>query len=160
MYGVGTDLVTSIDAPALGGVYKLVELERGGERSPIAKFSEGKATLAGAHQVYRWHDDAGKIARDVIALLDDWPEELGEGEAEPLLVPVMRAGRRTAPEEPLEAVRARSRRLLASLPPELLALGEPAPSWRGLVAAPSPRLAALVEAVRARFEADRDPGGE
>src|SRR6185369_12880091 len=48
VYGVGTDLVTSIDAPALGGVYKLVELTRDGETTPIAKFSEGKATLPGA----------------------------------------------------------------------------------------------------------------
>jgi nicotinate phosphoribosyltransferase len=160
VYGVGTDLVASIDAPALGGVYKLVELERDGERSPIAKFSEGKATLPGAHQVYRWHDGEGKITRDVIALLDDRPEDLGAGRAEALLCPVMRGGVRTAPEEPIEAIRARTRRSLASLPPELLALEEPAPSWRGLVATHSPRLVALVEAVRARFEADRDPGGE
>jgi nicotinate phosphoribosyltransferase len=54
LYGVGTDLVTSIDAPSLGGVYKLVELERDGVRSPIAKFSAAKATLPGPHQVYRF----------------------------------------------------------------------------------------------------------
>jgi nicotinate phosphoribosyltransferase len=163
VYGVGTDVVTSIDAPALGGVYKLVELERDGVRTPIAKFSEGKATLPGAHQVYRWHDEAGLVARDVIALLDDRPEDLGAagaGEAQALLVPVMAGGARTAPAEPLEAVRVRSARSLARLPPELLALEEPAPSWRGFVAAPSPRLAALVEVVRARVEAKNDTGVE
>jgi nicotinate phosphoribosyltransferase len=160
VYGVGTDLVTSIDAPALGGVYKLVELERGGRAEPVAKFSEGKATLPGAHQVYRWHDAEGFVAHDVIALLDDRPEDLGPGQAQPLLVPVMAGGARTAPAEPLDVVRARSRRSLGSLPPELLALEEPAPSWRGFVAAPSPRLLALVEAVRARFEAQRDMGSE
>ncbi len=63
VYGVGTDLVTSIDAPALGGVYKLVELEREGVSSPIAKFSEGKATLPGAHQVHRFHERREARAR-------------------------------------------------------------------------------------------------
>src|SRR5262249_44819006 len=46
LYGVGTDLVCSVDAPSLGGVYKLVQIEMGGTKTPIAKFSEAKATLA------------------------------------------------------------------------------------------------------------------
>ncbi len=79
VYGVGTDLVTSIDAPSLGGVYKLVEIDRGGETTPIAKFSEGKATLPGAHQVHRFHE-GGRIVRDVIALADE-PIESGFGAA-------------------------------------------------------------------------------
>jgi nicotinate phosphoribosyltransferase len=148
VYGVGTDLVTSIDAPALGGVYKLVELERGGVRSPIAKFSEGKATLPGAHQVYRFHRADGALARDVIALADE-PEDAS---AEALLVPVMRDGARVAPAEPLAAVRARSQRTLATLPLELLALEEPAPSWAGFVPERSPRLTDLIEVVRARVQ--------
>src|SRR5262249_61337379 len=79
VYGVGTDLVTSIDAPSLGGVYKLVELTRDGETIPIAKFSESKATLPGAHQVYRWHDASGTLGRDVIALDGESAESLGPG---------------------------------------------------------------------------------
>ncbi len=149
VYGVGTDLVTSIDAPALGGVYKLVELARDGAVTPIAKFSEGKATLPGAHQVQRFYDAGGQLARDVITLADE-PAEPG---AEPLLVPVMRAGVRVAPSS-LDEVRARARRSLAALPVELLALEEPSPSWTGFVAQPSPRLAALVEVVRARVQAE------
>jgi nicotinate phosphoribosyltransferase len=148
VYGVGTDLVTSIDAPALGGVYKLVELERGGVATPIAKFSEGKATLPGAHQVHRFHDGAGKLARDVIALA---AEPVPEG-AEALLVPVIRGGAPVAPEEPLSTVRDRARRSLDALPVELHALEEPSPSWTGFVAAPSPRLLALLEEVRARVQ--------
>lgn len=155
VYGVGTDLVTSIDAPALGGVYKLVELERDGVRSPIAKFSEGKATLPGAHQVYRVHGAGGALVRDVIALADEPPETAGAtADATPLLVPVMRGGARIAPAEPLSAVRARSQRTLAALPPELLALVEPAPSWTGFVPALSPRLTSLVEVVRARVQGE------
>jgi nicotinate phosphoribosyltransferase len=149
VYGVGTDLVTSIDAPALGGVYKLVELERGGVPRPIAKFSEGKATLPGAHQVHRFHDGP-HLARDVIALADE-PVPPG---AEPLLVPVLRGGARLSPDEPLSTVRARARRSLDALPAELHALEEPTPSWTGFVAAPSPRLVALVEEVRARVQAE------
>ena len=33
-FGVGTALSTSSDAPALGGVYKLVEIERDGAMAP------------------------------------------------------------------------------------------------------------------------------
>ncbi|MCC6552517.1 MAG: nicotinate phosphoribosyltransferase [Polyangiaceae bacterium] len=149
VYGVGTDLVTSRDAPALGGVYKLVELGEGEHRAPIAKFSEGKATLPGAHQVHRFRDASGAIARDVIALVD---EPIPDG-AEPLLVPAMRAGARVSPPEGLDAVRARARRELLALPEPLRGLDDaqedpgPAVTLRPEI---SPRLAALIEEVRAR----------
>ena len=131
-------------------MYKLVELERGGVVTPIAKFSEGKATLPGAHQVHRYHDGDGLLARDVVALAD----EPVPPDAEPLLVPALRGGARVAPAEAVDLVRARAQRQLASLPVELHALEEPTPSWTGFVAAPSPRLAALVEEVRARVQAE------
>lgn len=149
-YGVGTDLVTSLDAPALGGVYKLVELEQEGKKRPIAKFSEGKGTFPGAHQVLRFHDAAGKLARDVVALADE-PADPTWGEATPLLIPVMRGGERVAPAEPLAAIRARAKQTLASLPAELHLLDEPTPSWVGFVPSPSPRLLALVAEVRAAY---------
>lgn len=150
-YGVGTDLVTSLDAPALGGVYKLVLLEQGGTKRPIAKFSEGKATLPGAHQVLRFHDAAGKIARDLITLEDE-PADPAWGDAPtPLLIPVMRGGKRTAKAEPLASIRARAQQARASLPAELHLLAEPTPSWIGLTPRPSPRLEALVAEVRATY---------
>ena len=145
VYGVGTDLVASIDAPALGGVYKLVELERDGERMPIAKFSEGKATLPGPHQVHRFRDADGRLARDVIALADE-PADGGE----PLLAPVVRAGARVAAAEPIAALRERARRELASLPAELREIPEPTPMWAPFQAVTSPALDALIEVVRAR----------
>ncbi|XYI03230.1 nicotinate phosphoribosyltransferase [Sorangium sp. So ce1128] len=151
LYGVGTDLVTSIDAPSLGGVYKLVEIggadpTAAGERRPIAKFSEGKATLPGAHQVHRFRDQAGKLARDVIAL-DSEPMSPG---AEPLLAPVMKRGARVAPPEGLDAIRARVREQLGALPEALRRIDdEPAPGAPFAVEV-SPELGALVETVRAR----------
>ncbi|XXY49594.1 nicotinate phosphoribosyltransferase [Sorangium sp. So ce269] len=151
LYGVGTDLVTSIDAPSLGGVYKLVEIggadaAAAGERTPIAKFSEGKATLPGAHQVHRFRDKAGKLARDVIAL-DSEPMSPG---AEPLLAPVMKRGARVAPPEGLDAIRARVREQLGALPEALRRIDDdPAPGAPFSVEV-SPELGALVETVRAR----------
>jgi nicotinate phosphoribosyltransferase len=150
-YGVGTDLVTSLDAPALGGVYKLVELEQDGHKRPIAKFSEGKGTFPGVHQVLRFHDAAGKIARDMITLADE-PIDPAWGDApSPLLIPAMRGGKRVAPAEPLAAIRARAGQSRASLPAELHLLAEPTPSWVGLVPRPSPRLETLVAEVRAAY---------
>jgi nicotinate phosphoribosyltransferase len=55
-FGVGTDLATSADAPSLGVVYKLVELEENGVTRSTAKYSEGKHTLPGAKQVFRFAD--------------------------------------------------------------------------------------------------------
>ncbi|XXT24513.1 nicotinate phosphoribosyltransferase [Sorangium sp. So ce429] len=154
LYGVGTDLVTSIDAPSLGGVYKLVEIggagpAAAGERTPIAKFSEGKATLPGAHQVHRFRDKAGKLARDVIALDS---EAMSPG-AEPLLAPVMKRGARVAPPEGLGAIRARVREQLGALPEALRRIDDdPAPGAPFSVEV-SPELGALVETVRARVVA-------
>ncbi|MGA3023569.1 MAG: nicotinate phosphoribosyltransferase [Bryobacteraceae bacterium] len=55
-FGVGTDLATSADAPSLGAVYKLVELEENGVTRYTAKYSEGKYTMPGAKQVFRFAD--------------------------------------------------------------------------------------------------------
>jgi nicotinate phosphoribosyltransferase len=150
-YGVGTDLVTSLDAPALGGVYKLVELTQDGKTRPIAKFSEGKGTFPGAHQVLRFHDEAGKIARDLVTLEHEPTDPSWGASPTPLLVPVMRGGKRLAPAEPLAAIRARAAASRASLPADLHLLDEPTPSWVGLAPHPSPQLSALVAEVRAAY---------
>ena len=56
VFGVGTELATSADAPSLGVVYKLVELEdAGGRRYPV-KLSHDKQTLPGAKQIFRSAD--------------------------------------------------------------------------------------------------------
>jgi nicotinate phosphoribosyltransferase len=95
VYGVGTEVVTSLDAPSLGGVYKIVALERDGVDRPIAKFSEGKATYPGAHQVTRYQR-AGELAFDVLGLSDEVVPSPADTTGAPLLVPVMRGGRRVS----------------------------------------------------------------
>lgn len=145
-FGVGTDLVTSLDAPSLGGVYKLVDIDG----SPIAKFSEGKATLPGAHQVFRVRGEGGALERDIIALDTEAASDLAGSSSsapEPLLVEAFRGGKRARPPESLDAIRARAKRDLDSLPPELHSLEEQGP---GLTASISSRLQALIEEVRAR----------
>ncbi len=61
-FGVGTDLSTSRDAPALAGVYKLVELN--GE--PKQKLSEGKTTIPYCKQVWRNYDENGLMVGDEV----------------------------------------------------------------------------------------------
>jgi nicotinate phosphoribosyltransferase len=110
-FGVGTQLGTSGDAPALGGVYKLVADDRG----PKIKLSTGKVTLPGRKQVYR-HHDRGHCASDLIALQQE------EADGEPLLARVMADGRRTGPKEPLKSLQERCKAALAGLPEPLRSL--------------------------------------
>lgn len=150
VYGVGTELVTSIDSPALGGVYKLVEILRDGRTVPIAKFSADKATFPGVHQVWRYRGDDGMAARDVLALEGELPEGArdGSGAARALLHPMISQGKRIDSPEPLEAVRARVRQELSALPAPLLALDGPSASYPVVASA---KLLALGAQVRARL---------
>jgi nicotinate phosphoribosyltransferase len=133
-FGIGTQLGTSADAPALGAVYKLVEDAAG----PKMKLAEGKVTLPGRKQVWRLSD------RDVVALHD---EDVPGGR--PLLVPVMADGRRTR-SEPLAESRARCAAALAALPPDLRSLERaPYPVWK---VDTSPGLAALATRVHAGLD--------
>ncbi len=119
-YGVGTDVVLSLDAPAVGAVYKLVAIEAAtGETLPVAKRSPGKATWPGAKQVWRRRGADGRFAADEIALADEPEAERRAEGAEPLLVPVLRGGEPAGPLPSLEAARERARRQLAALPERL-----------------------------------------
>lgn len=155
LYGVGTDLVASLDSPSLGGVYKLVEIEQDGKLLPICKFSENKATFPGPHQVFRYVDSAGKLRKDVIAMADEDPATLDDSQAEALLVPRMKQGQRTSAAESLETIRGRVASEMARLTESLHMLDEaPEPSERWdepFKAKPSPRLLELIENVRNRM---------
>jgi len=117
-FGVGTELVTSRDAPSLSGIFKLVEMERGGEVHYTAKFSDEKATWPGKKQVFRFSDGRGQYDYDLIGRAE---EDEGAGAhqgAERLLRPVLEKGRLTAALPSLEETRANAATNLARLPVE------------------------------------------
>jgi nicotinate phosphoribosyltransferase len=141
-FGVGTALATSKDEPALGGVYKLVEIETAGQRQPCAKFSEGKATYPGPKQVFRFPSADGSYSHDLIARhTEQYPG------AEALLARVMMGGKPAAPSPPLTEPQQRACRELARLPARHRELRDPA-SYPVEI---SRNLEALMEEVRSRI---------
>jgi nicotinate phosphoribosyltransferase len=134
-FGVGTSLVTSSDAPYLDAVYKLQEYAGTARR----KRSTGKATWPGRKQVFRHYDRADRFEHDVITVEGD------ERPGEPLLVPVMRNGRRLHASESLAAVRERAAAQLAKLPERLRALEPAASPYRVEIAPALRKLAAQVD---------------
>jgi nicotinate phosphoribosyltransferase len=117
-FGVGTELATSVDAPALGGVYKLVEMEAGGRKVGRAKASAEKATYPLGKQVFRTFSE-GRYRADTIGAMD---EPLP---GEKLLVPAMRNGRALG-RPALAEIRELAGRELARLPGEVARLDDPA----------------------------------
>ena len=136
VFGVGTALDTSSDAPALDMAYKLQEYAG----KPRRKKSEGKATWPGAKQVFRQRDDSGKAVLDRICLADD------HSEGEPLLSQVLRDGRRFAPLPSLPDIQRYCRREVAALPPDLHRLEEGASAFPVQISAAVRRLATAVDA--------------
>jgi nicotinate phosphoribosyltransferase len=121
-FGIGSALATSKDAPALGGVYKLVDVESGDAPSYRAKFSEEKITYPGRKQVFRLPNSDGSSRGDVIARESErYPE------AELLLSPVMREGKRLVPSPKLVQIRDRVRRELPACPSPAVAYKTPNP---------------------------------
>jgi len=112
-FGVGTKMGTSADYPYLDVIYKLSETMNGnGEFTPIMKLSEGKITLPGRKQVYRYKDSKGFYHHDLVVL----DEEKVVGECEPLLVKVMENGKTLGELPSLEAIRASAKENLQKLP--------------------------------------------
>lgn len=133
-FGIGTRLDTSADAPYFDCVYKLEEYAGRARR----KRSEGKTTWPGRKQIYRHYDETGRMRSDTVTLADEaWS-------GEPLLVPVMRAGRRLDAAEPLERSRQRAAVQLARLPAHLQAL-DVAPVYPVRIAPALQQLAAAMD---------------
>ncbi|SFU43368.1 nicotinate phosphoribosyltransferase [Nitrosospira multiformis] len=134
-FGLGTALDVSSDVPALDCAYKLQEYADKARR----KRSEGKATWPGRKQVYRKYNPDGRAVRDVVALEKD---DLHEGE--PLIVPMMRNGRRINRNRKLEAIRQQTVANYARLP-EPLRLLETAPAYPVEISASLQALAKKVD---------------
>jgi nicotinate phosphoribosyltransferase len=148
-FGVGTDLATSRDVPALSVVYKLAEIEQGGQVEYKAKFSEEKAYCPGRKQVFRFTQN-GQYHHDVLARSGEtYPE------GEPLLQPLMRKGRRLSPRKSAAAIREAVLAFTGRLPEQYHAL-------RGAPEYPVKKSAALLrllDEIRGQYVSARKPAG-
>ena len=111
-FGIGVNLDASIDAPSLDCAYKLQEYAG----KPRRKLSEGKVTWPGSKQVWRSYGADKRMRGDILSQATD------SQPGEPLIVPVMRTGKRIAPPPTLTAIREHAARELARLPAPLQAL--------------------------------------
>lgn len=105
VFGVGTELATSGDAPSMGAIYKLVEIEHDGTTRYTAKDSAEKHTFPGAKQLFRYPDF------DLLARHNEC-----SGGAEAMLKPVIVGGNLIAPLPSLREIRTRARASLAKWP--------------------------------------------
>lgn len=121
-FGVGTDLSTSADAPKLGAIYKLVEIEDENGRRYTAKYSPDKNTMPGAKQVFRFAD------RDVIGLMTECLG-CGDDEAQALLKPVMLNGHQIQTLPSARNARAYRERSIRALPKRVLSLFAVEDAW-------------------------------
>jgi nicotinate phosphoribosyltransferase len=113
-FGIGTALDVSNDAPSLDCAYKLQEYAGKARR----KRSEGKATWPGRKQVYRRYNSAdGSMASDIVALAEN-----DSHDGEPLIMPVMQAGRRINESPSLDEIRRRAMENYARLPKPMTTL--------------------------------------
>lgn len=114
LFGVGTDMVTSRDYPALDLTYKLVQVkDKNGHVKYKAKRSLAKETVPGKKQVFRQYDGKGMFKKDVIGLAT----EKAPAGARALLRPVIRDGKLIEALPSLAAVRETAAAKLVQLPP-------------------------------------------
>ncbi len=140
VFGVGTELSTSADAPTLGVVYKMVELEDSGNRRYTAKLSEDKHTLPGSKQVFRYE------THDLLARSNECPScPDGAAPSEALLRPVMIGGALIEPLPTAAEARNHAAECLSRLPAPCHSLFERPDAWRVDL---SPELEDLYEKVR------------
>ena len=123
VFGVGTDLATSADAPSLGVIYKMVEMETAGEHRFTANFSHEKHTLPGAKQIFRFadHDVLGR-STECFACGTDGIEALQR--------PVILAGKLVEPLPAIAQVRRYAAERLARLPAPCHSLFQAKDAWR------------------------------
>lgn len=117
MFGVGTRVGVSADAPSCDMVYKMVSYDG----RPVMKLSEGKESLPAAKQVFRRYGSDGMMSSDVIGLSTETPSS---GEA--MLILAMQDGRRLIPPNEISDARQRVADGLSRLPGMHRKLRQPA----------------------------------
>lgn len=155
-FGVGERLITSKSEPVLGGVYKLVSVNKDGRDIPKIKFSEnaGKVTTPGVKEVYRlFSNTTGKMVADLIALREEtfdftapitlfdpaftWKRKTFEGyTAKRLLTPIYQKGRRVYQPPSIRQIRDFCRQETEKVWEEVLRFENPQPYYVDL----SPKL--------------------
>ncbi len=129
VFGVGTDMGTSGDAPWLDMAYKLVEYAG----KPRLKLSSRKVSYLGKKQIYRISNPQGQWVQDILALREETLQDLCQtegvnpAEAEPLLHKVMEEGKTLTPLPPLKEARENFLKNFDRLPDPHKALRQPAP---------------------------------
>lgn len=144
VWGVGTQLITSKDCPALGGVYKLSAEEENGVLQPRIKVSENptKITNPGVKKLVRFYsNNSGRALADVI-MLNDEKVPTGKYEifhpvytlkrkvlhnyyTEELLKPIFENGRLVYELPTLSEIRARVKKQTQVFSPEIQRLTNP-----------------------------------
>jgi nicotinate phosphoribosyltransferase len=137
LWGVGTNLVSASDQPALGGVYKMTALQNEkGEWINKIKLSEqaGKINVPGVLQVKRFSDNKGLMGDMILdenlefslptTIIDpaDFTKRkqiLPDWESEDLLVPVFRKGQCVYNRPSLDQIRQKARLELNRLHPTI-----------------------------------------
>lgn len=149
VWGVGTNLVTARDQPALGGVYKLAAIEDDkGQWQPRIKLSELpiKTSTPGIQQVRRYRNDKEMVGDLIFSELIGAPEsatgqsfagdsELSFEEAsshEDLLRPVLRGGELVEELPGLDVVRHHADRQRSLIPADVRKIAEGKPYPVGL----------------------------
>ncbi len=151
-WGVGTNLITSKDTPAFGGVYKLAAIQdQQGRFIPKIKLSENieKVTNPGDKKIYRVYDrESGKIKADLICLTHEeysedqplllfdpqapWKKTLlaaGSYRLRPLLAPIFLKGECVYTSPSVMEIREICRRELDTLWDESLRFTNPHPVY-------------------------------
>jgi nicotinate phosphoribosyltransferase len=111
-FGVGTELVTSRDDPALSGIYKLVAVKRKGKTIYRAKTSEGKQTIPGPKQIHRKYSQDGFIQTDMVSLDNEEPP----AGSVPLLTKVFDRGKLAYELPKIKVIQDKGKREVATLP--------------------------------------------
>jgi nicotinate phosphoribosyltransferase len=150
VWGVGTNLVTGKDQPALDGVYKLSAIrDENGKWQYKVKISEQlvKVTNPGLSQVRRYFDDRGNCADMIYDIHSELPLDpqcidpfdpthqqrfSADMKYRDLLVPILRNGKRVYPSPPLKEIREKTLMELSQFHPATRRFLHPQPYFVGL----------------------------